>query len=285
MASSDRLPAPGPGVIPRLLDRYVVGLWLRLFVLTALGFPIVSILINLTDSLNKLLDRGLTVRQIAVSYVYSVPENMFLVLPAAVLFATVFTIGSMARHSEITAAKAGGQSFRRLMAPARGALRACAAALGVVVGELAPGATARQLELQKARPEGPTSARFNFVYRADEGWVYTVKSLEIATRKLKQVLFERQGTGLEYPGLVVTADSATYDDKAGGVAALERREPGDRSARAAGDVRVPCAPAPDASPRRPPTCWPSRRRRTRCATRSWGGTSRRCSARETTRTS
>jgi lipopolysaccharide export system permease protein len=200
--------------MPWLLDRYVVSLWLRLFVLTALGFPIVSILINLTDSLNKLLDRGLSVQQIAVSYVYSVPENMFLVLPAAVLFATVFTIGTMARHSEITAVKAGGLSFRRLMVPIV-VLSAFAAGLGVVVGELAPGATARQAELQKARPEGPTSARFNFVYRADEGWVYTVKSLELATRKLKSVLFERQGTGLEYPGLVVTADSATYDQKAG----------------------------------------------------------------------
>ncbi len=200
-------------MIPPLLDRYVVSLWLRLFVLTALGFPIVSILINLTDSLNKLLDRGLSVKQVAVSYVYSVPENMFLVMPAAVLFATVFTVGSMARHSEITAVKAGGLSFRRLMVPIV-VLSALAAALGVVVGELAPGATARQAELQKERPEGPTSARFTFVYRADEGWVYTVKSLELATRKLKQVLFERQGTGLEYPGLVVTADSATYDQKA-----------------------------------------------------------------------
>jgi lipopolysaccharide export system permease protein len=200
-------------MIPTLLDRYVIGLWLRLFVLTALGFPIVSILINLTDSLNKLLDRGLTVQQIAVSYVYSVPENMFLVMPAAVLFATVFTIGNMARHSEITAVKAGGLSFRRLLVPIL-VLSAFATVLGVVVGELAPGATARQAELQKERPEGPTSARFNFVYRADEGWVYTVKSLELATRKLKQVLLERQGTGLDYPGLVITADSATYDAKA-----------------------------------------------------------------------
>ena len=197
-------------MIPRLLDRYVVSQWVRLFVLTALGFPVVLILINLTDSLNKLLDRGLTVQQVAVSYVYSLPEYMFLVMPAAVLFATVFTIGNMARHSELTAVKAGGLSFRRLMLPIL-ALAVLAAGLGVVVGELAPGASARQSELQKERPEGPTSARFNFVYRADEGWVYTVKSLELATRKLKQILFERQGTGLDYPGLVITADSATYD--------------------------------------------------------------------------
>ena len=99
------------------LDRYVLASWVRIFVLTALGFPIVSILINLTDTLNRLLDRGLTMREIAWSYVYSIPENMFLVMPAAVLFATVFTVGAMGRHSELTAAKAGGQSFHRLMLP------------------------------------------------------------------------------------------------------------------------------------------------------------------------
>ncbi|HZN98943.1 MAG TPA: LptF/LptG family permease, partial [Gemmatimonadales bacterium] len=67
----------------RTLDRYVFSSWVRIFVLTALGFPLISILINLTDTLNRLLDRGLTMRQIVVSYVYSIPENAFIVMPAA----------------------------------------------------------------------------------------------------------------------------------------------------------------------------------------------------------
>src|SRR3954471_4589460 len=196
----------------RHLDRYVLQSWIRIFVLTALGFPLVSILINLTDTLNRLLDRGLTMKQIAVSYVYSVPENAFLVMPAAVLFATVFTVGAMGRHSELTAAKAGGQSFHRLMRPVF--LASCAAAaLAFLVGELAPGATARQLEIQKARQARPTSARFNFVYRGDQGWVYTIRALDVSNRQLKGLMFERQGTGLSYPGLVLTADKANYDNK------------------------------------------------------------------------
>ena len=195
----------------RQLDRYVLQSWFRIFVLTALGFPLVTILINLTDTLNRLLDRGLTMREIAVSYIYSIPENMFLVMPAAVLFATVFTVGAMGRHSELTAAKAGGQSFHRLMQPIFIAA-AVASVLAFIVGELAPGATARQMEIQKAKQSRPTRTRFNFVYRGDAGWVYTIRSLDVASRQLRQVMFERQGTGLEYPGLVLTADSATYDD-------------------------------------------------------------------------
>jgi lipopolysaccharide export system permease protein len=195
----------------RQLDRYVLSSWIRLFVLAALGLPLVAIFFNLTDMLSKLLDRGLTMREITISYVYAIPEYAFLVMPAAVLLATVFTVVNMSRHSELTAAKAGGQSFHRIMRPLFVA-SGLAAVLTFAVGELAPWATSRQLEIQKAKQARPTRARFNFVYSGDAGWVYTVRSLDVATRQLKQVMFERQGTGLEYPGLVLTADSASYDD-------------------------------------------------------------------------
>ena len=203
------------GLLPanglRQLDRYVLSSWIRLFVMGALGLPLVAIFFNLTDMLSKLLDRGLTMREIAVSYVYAIPEYAFLVMPAAVLFATVFTVVNMSRHSELTAAKAGGQSFHRIMRPMFIAA-GLAAVLNFGVGELAPWATARQMEIQKAKQARPTRARFNFVYSGDAGWVYTVRSLDVANRQLKQVMFERQGTGVDYPGLVLTADSATYDE-------------------------------------------------------------------------
>ena len=182
-----------------LLDRYVLRTWTVTFVLTALGFPIISILIQATDGLSRLLSKGLSADTILVSYVYSIPENMFIVMPAAVLFATVFTIGGMGRNSEITAAKAGGCSFYRLFLPIFVAAGA-AAGLAVVVGELAPGSTAHQLELQRVRAARPRQFRYNFVYRGDAGWVYTVKTLDVGSRSIRQAVFERQGSGREYPG-------------------------------------------------------------------------------------
>lgn len=195
----------------RLLDRYVLRAWTVVFVLTAIGFPVVSILINMTDNLEKLLDRGLRFPEILVSYAYAMPENIFLVMPAAVLFATVFTVGNLGRYSELTAAKAGGWSFHRLTLPLYLAATT-AAGLAFVVGELAPESTSRQLELQRTRIARPRTARYNFVYRADHGWVYTIRSLDVQNRMLRQLVFERQGRGPNYPGLAVTADSATFDD-------------------------------------------------------------------------
>lgn len=196
----------------RLLDRYVLLQWLRIFVLTSLGFPIVAITINLTDKLSHLLDRGLSWHDILISYVYGIPENMFLIMPAAVLFATVFTVGAMGRHSEITAAKASGISFFRLARPIFIA-SALAMLLTFAVGELAVGATARMNKIQSAGQSDIAASRFNFVYRGNAGWVYTIQSLDIAAKRLDRVVFERQGQSADYPDLVVSADSATYDSK------------------------------------------------------------------------
>ena len=195
----------------RLLDRYVLRSWVMIFGLTAIGFPVVSIMINMTDNLERLLDRGLKLPEIVESYMYALPENIFLVMPAAVLFATVFTIGNLGRHSELTAAKAGGWSFHRLALPIYLAAIG-AAGLSFVVGELAPEATSKQLELQKAKVAKPRTARYNFVFRADQGWVYTIRSLDVQHRMLRQLVFERQGKGPDYPNLAITADSATYND-------------------------------------------------------------------------
>ena len=78
----------------RPLDRYVLSEFWKIFTMTALGFPLLIIIIDLTDNLDKYLNRQLPRSQIALSYLYFIPDSMFLVMPAAVLFATVFSIGA-----------------------------------------------------------------------------------------------------------------------------------------------------------------------------------------------
>jgi lipopolysaccharide export system permease protein len=192
------------------LDRYFLREWIKVFLLTALGFPLVVILFDLTDRLDTYLGRGLSKGTVALSYVFSLPETIFLVLPAAVLFATVFTVGAASRHSELTAAKAGGISFHRLVRPLFIAAMLAFAA-GVVLAEIAPVATSRRLVLLGEKAIRGTQSRYNFVYRADQGWVYAIRSLEITTRTMQDLILEREGSGPDYPTIVVAASRAKYD--------------------------------------------------------------------------
>jgi lipopolysaccharide export system permease protein len=191
------------------LDRYVFSEFWRIFVTTALGFPVLLIIIDVTDNLDTYLQRGLPKAQLALSYLYFLPDSMFMILPAAVLFATVFSIGSMTRHSEISAAKASGISFYRFIAPIfAGAI--FAVALGLVLGEIAPHTNKRRLELLETQRFANNSDRFNFAYAGEAGRVYKIGGLHLATKKADGVDIERKGSGPDYPSYVATANGASY---------------------------------------------------------------------------
>jgi lipopolysaccharide export system permease protein len=200
-----------PQVTLRTLDRYLLREWLRVFLITLLGFPILVIVIDLTDKLDTYMARGIKPSAVALSYVFDLPEKMFLVLPVAVLFATVFTVGSLGRHSELTAAKASGISFHRLVRPLFGAAGAAFIA-GLLLGEIAPVTTSHRLELLGEKAIRSTSSRYNFVYRADGGWVYAIRALELRTREMTDLMLEREGGGVAYPTIVLAAQRAVYGD-------------------------------------------------------------------------
>ncbi len=196
----------------RPLDRYVFSEWVRIFVVTALGFPLLVVIIDLTDNLDKYLNRQIPYGDLALSYLYWLPDSMFMILPAAVLFATVFTIGGLTRYSEITAAKASGISFYRMIAPILvGAV--IATGLGLLIGEVVPRTNSRRQELLRENEfakNGRGNERFNFAYAAEQGRVYKAGALVLDKDSLAALEVERRGSGANYPTYVLTAQSATY---------------------------------------------------------------------------
>lgn len=194
----------------RPLDRYVLGEFWKVLAATALGFPLLVIIIDVSEKLDSYLSRQLPMQDIALAYLYGIPDTMFLVLPAAVLFATVFTIGGFTRHSEITAAKASGISFHRFIAPI--AIGAVAATfLGLVLAEVVPPLNARRLELLQEKVFRNTDKRTNFAYASETGRVYKVGYADVRTSRLEAIEIERPGTGPEYPTYVIAAKAGTWD--------------------------------------------------------------------------
>jgi lipopolysaccharide export system permease protein len=194
----------------RPLDRYVFGEFSKIFLGTAFGFPILVVIIDLTDHLKKYLDRRIPRADIALSYVYFLPESAFQVVPAAVLFATVFAIGAFTRHAEITAAKASGISFYRLIVPIFvGA--ALATGLDWCLGEVMPVTTRMRNELLRDERTTEGVARSNFAFASDLGRVYKVVQLETNRQRIHLLQIERKGNGPAYPTYLLSADSARFE--------------------------------------------------------------------------
>jgi lipopolysaccharide export system permease protein len=198
----------------RPLDRYVLGEFWKIFVVTSVGFPILVIVIDLTDNLEKYLSKNVPRANIALSYLYWLPDSMFMILPAAVLFATVFSVGSFTRHSEITAAKASGISFYRMILPILlGALFAATLDLGL--GEVVPITNSKRADLLGEARFRTDSVRWNFAHASEHGRVYKAGMLDRVKGEIRELQIERKGRGPGYPTYVITAREGAWRRGAG----------------------------------------------------------------------
>jgi len=133
-----------------------------------------------------------------------------------VLFATVFAIGAMTRHPEITAAKASGISFYRFIAPIfAGAVLATIA--GLILGEIAPATNKKRMDILQANRVNIGNDRYNFAYAADRGRVYKIGALHLIEPSIEGIVIERKGNGPDYPSYVIAANTARYKPAKGWV--------------------------------------------------------------------
>jgi len=191
------------------LDRYVIRQWAGTFLLSALGIPAVAVLIRLSEIYGDLVNKGVPGRDALLGTLLLYPGQMALLFPAAVLFATVFTLNAMGRHSELTAVKAGGVSFYRLIAPMI-VLAAIAVPTNYWLQEVAAVSGARQRVLHKEKQDPNDMRRFNFAFRDPDGMVWTTKELARGRGYLAGILIEApvDSTGTRW---TMTADSALWD--------------------------------------------------------------------------
>jgi lipopolysaccharide export system permease protein len=191
-----------------LLDRYVGREFLRLFLLFVLAAPVLFIIGDLTEKIDRHLDRGLTTTEVALGYLYMTPQFVLWSVPIAALIATVFTVSNMGRHSEVSAAKAGGVSFFRLFAPlpVLGFL-ITVATLGL--SEVVPVATRMKADILQEKSMTRT-ARSNFVYRAEDGRVFAIRRLDVERGEINGLHMEWEGDEPRVPGEHLSAESANY---------------------------------------------------------------------------
>ncbi len=196
----------------RILDRLVVKDFVRLFALFIIAAPLLFILGDVTENLDRYLNQGLSIGQVALGYVFQLPLFISWGLPVAALIATIFTVNNMTRHSEVAAAKAGGISFYRLFAalPFLGVLLM---GLGLLLVELVPVGNQRRAEIVGERVAFQGS-RADFVYRDRDGRAFGIRRLDVADGQIRGITMERQGDEPAVPSVHIYAPMATWEDGA-----------------------------------------------------------------------
>ena len=101
----------------RILTRYVLREFLIPFVYCLTGFISIYVLFDLFGSFSRLTGSGISFGDIVLYFCGYLAPYFHYIAPAALMLATLYTMWSFCRHSEIVAMRASGISFLSIVKP------------------------------------------------------------------------------------------------------------------------------------------------------------------------
>ncbi|OQX88863.1 LPS export ABC transporter permease LptG [candidate division KSB1 bacterium 4484_87] len=101
----------------KILDRYLLTKFLGTLAFSLLSFSVIFIIIDIIGFLDKFIDHHVPLKIIAIYYLYYLPYIIILTLPVAMLLASLFSVGQLARFNEVTAMRSSGMSSFQILMP------------------------------------------------------------------------------------------------------------------------------------------------------------------------
>lgn len=197
----------------RILDRLVASTFLKIYFAVLLGAPILFIIGDITENLDDYFDRGIPLYDIATAYLYQYPRFMGWAFPVAALVGAVFTIQGMTVNREIMAAKAGGISFRRIVAPII-VLSVLLTGLALWTSEVTPRANRRASEILLDR-DSRRDWRANFVFEGEDGVTMAIQRLTVSDSSLQDIVVEAPVSEVDGHATHAVARQATFSEDDG----------------------------------------------------------------------
>ncbi|GAM11390.1 putative permease YjgP/YjgQ family protein [Geobacter sp. OR-1] len=103
-----------------LFTRYIALIQIRLLLLCYGAFASIYLVIDILERVGKLTRAGGSPDQIVQFFLWKLPEISIQVIPLAVLMATLLTLGTLSRSSELTAMRCSGAGLLRITSPLLG---------------------------------------------------------------------------------------------------------------------------------------------------------------------
>ena len=172
---------------PRILYGYIAREFIWIFAAALGGFLLVCLIGDAAERLNKFIDGQAPVELILRFYLNKLPYYIIFILPASSLIATLFTLGQMSKHNELTAMLSSGVSLFRIFLPLL-ALMLAVSGLSFLVNEtVAPKANEKAQDILDYRIQGrtrsQTTLRRDVDYQGENGrrWIAGLFNLDTST--------------------------------------------------------------------------------------------------------
>ncbi len=133
---------------PGVMDRYIFGVFSRVFVITVLAALAIFIVSDFTQLIDEMFENDVPSSVFAAYYAYLSLKIFHEAAPVLVLVTTLVTFGLLSQRNEVVAAKALGFSLFRLAIPALAAAAGVALLSAALENSVLPASNARVAELE-----------------------------------------------------------------------------------------------------------------------------------------
>jgi lipopolysaccharide export system permease protein len=192
---------------PRILDRYLGGEFLKMWLAALSAFIVIFLVVNLFEKISKFLEYNVPFAVIAKYYVFMLPYIVKWMNPIAVLLGVLFSLGGLSRNLELTAMTAAGVSLRRIIAPLLALSLGISAAVFIFGETVVPYANKRMEEIEtvyiKRLPSLKTIRRINLAYRGREGRFYYIRVFDGIRNQMRDVRVMEKSPDGELSRLIV----------------------------------------------------------------------------------
>ncbi|REJ82117.1 MAG: LPS export ABC transporter permease LptF [Acidobacteria bacterium] len=154
---------------PNVLDRYLLRLFTRVFVLAALAGMLVFVIANFTELVDEVLENDVSTETILQYYKFLSFDIFNLLAPVVILISTLVSFGLLSRSNEVIAAKASGISLYRLAIPVVLAALLVAGLCALLESSVLPYSNARAADYKSIIRGTQDTRTFK---RADQQWLY-----------------------------------------------------------------------------------------------------------------
>lgn len=181
------------------LDRYLLAEYLKALGLALLAFVGLFLVVDFFEKLNRFLNHNPELWAILSYFLWKIPYIIVMMMPVALLMATFFTLGQMARFNELSAIVTSGVSLLRFAAPVL-IIAGLASGVSFILGELVvPGATVRREEILRNDiekvPRTPDTQRNDIALKGRDGRVYVVRTYLVPEKRMHNVSIYRYTGG------------------------------------------------------------------------------------------
>ena len=179
-------------------SRYMVGNFIKHFILVLGGSVLIFLVIDFVSNIRVWLNKGMA--ETSEYYLNYLPHIIYLILPIAILISVIGSLGTMARHLELTSYQGAGVGAMRMLSPLL--------LIGVLLsggmfwaGEnILPDANHRRLEMLQNTSQRKSAQRIkeksNFVYvnSNTQSWYFRFYSgVHRRAQRVILLLYDAQG--------------------------------------------------------------------------------------------